>query len=145
MEKTVREFKDDSTEAWYVVGKIFIALFAIAAIVFWFFGEKITHGRIACTMLLLLHMYCPGCGCTRAFNHLVHFRIWESFLSNPFVLSSLAMYVVFMVNTFLCHHTKKIGFTGFPVTRLVYADLIILMIQWVIRNVLYVGFGLTVL
>ena len=96
-------------------------------------------------MLLLFHMYCPGCGCTRAFNHLVHLRIWESFLSNPFILTSVVMYTMFMINTFLCKHTKKLGFTSFPVTNLVYFDLIIMGFQWLIRNVLYVGWGLTVL
>lgn len=145
MEKEVREFKDDSTDAWYVVGKVFLGIFAVATIVFLIFGERITHGKTTCTMFLLFHMYCPGCGCTRAFNHMVHLRIWESFLSNPFILTSVVMYTMFMINTFLCKHTKKLGFTSFPVTNLVYFDLIIMGFQWLIRNVLYVGWGLTVL
>ncbi|MBR4582130.1 MAG: DUF2752 domain-containing protein [Lachnospiraceae bacterium] len=145
MKKYNKEFADDSTEAWYVVGKVFLGIFAVAIVVFLLWGEWLTHRKAGCMFLLLFNMYCPGCGCTRAFNHLVHLHVWTSFLCNPFVLVTVVMYSAFMINTFLCHHTKKLGFTSFPVTKLVYADLILLILQWVIRNVLYVGWGLTVL
>ena len=124
MKKYNKEFADYSTEAWYVVGKVFLGIFAVAIVVFLLWGEWLTHRKAGCMFLLLFNMYCPGCGCTRAFNHLVHLHVWT---------------------TFLCHYTKRLGFTSFPVTKLVYADLILLILQWVIRNVLYVGWGLTVL
>lgn len=145
MKKYDKLYADDSTEVWYAVGKIFIIIFAVVFIVFLIWGEWLTHRRNTCAFYLLLHAYCPGCGCTRATNWLVHLHPIKSFLCNPFIIVSLAMYSVFMVNTFLCRHTKKLGFTGMPVTKMVYADLAFLLVQWVIRNILFVGFGLTVL
>ena len=145
MKKYEKEFADDATEAWYVVGKVFIAIFAVVTIVFLIWGDHLIHGKMKCAFYLLLHAYCPECGCTRATYWLVHLHPWKSFLCNPFIIVSFVMYVFFMVNTFLCLHTKKLGFTKLPVTKLVYADLILLMAQWVIRNILFVGFGLTVL
>lgn len=145
MKKYDREFKDDSTDAWYMVGKVFIIIFALMTIAFLLWGQQLAYGKMGCAVYNLLHVYCPGCGCTRAANFLVHLHPVKSFLANPFVIVSFTMYCIFMINTFLCRHTKKIGFTGFPVTKLVYADLILLCAQCVIRNILYLGFHITVL
>lgn len=140
-----REFKDDATDAWYTVGKVFIGIFAVVTIVFLIWGDKLISGKMGCAFYHLLHIYCPGCGCTRATYWLVHLHPWKSFLCNPFIIISIVLYSIFMINTFLCLHTKKLGFTALPVTKMVYADLIILLVQCVIRNILFVGFNITCL
>ena len=145
METEKREFKDEATDAWYIVGKIFLIIFAVAVIVFWIWGDRLTHGKGGCVIYTVFHVYCPGCGCTRAFYQLTRLHLWRSFLYNPFILVTVLMYGAFMVNTFLCTHTKKLGFTGFPVTKLVYASLFLLVGQCIIRNILLVGFGITTL
>ena len=38
-----------------------------------------------CSMLKYFHLYCPGCGGTRAFFALIHFDIISSFMYNPVV------------------------------------------------------------
>ncbi|MBQ1488944.1 MAG: DUF2752 domain-containing protein [Lachnospiraceae bacterium] len=145
VKKSGREFKDDASEAWYTVGKVFLGIFAVVTIVFLIWGDHLIHGKIGCIVYLLFHVYCPGCGCTRATYWLVHLHPFRSFLCNPFILVSIVMYTIFMINTFLCTHTKKLGFTGMPVTKMVYADLILLVVQCIIRNILLVGFHITCL
>ena len=83
MKKYEKEFADDATEAWYVVGKVFIAIFAVVTIVFLIWGDHLIHGKMKCAFYLLLHAYCPGCGCTRATYWLVHLHPWKSFLYIP--------------------------------------------------------------
>ena len=145
MKKYEKEFKDDSTEAWYMVGKVFIIIFAVVTVIFLIWGDRLIHGKMGCAVYSIFHIYCPGCGCTRATYWLVHLHPFRSFLCNPFIIVSIVMYTIFMINTFLCLHTKKLGFTGMPVTKMVYADLILLCAQCVIRNILFIGFHITCL
>ena len=140
-----RVFKDDATEAWYAVGKVFIVLYIIAAIVFWVWGDYLTHRGVVCAFYRVSHLYCPGCGCTRATYWMMHLHFWRSFLCNPFIMVTTVTYILFMINTFFCIHTKRLGFTGIPITNIVYADLAFLVVQCVIRNILYVGFNITCL
>lgn len=140
-----REFTDDATDAWFVVGKVFAVIFLVTGIIFWIWGDRLIHGKIGCAFYNLLHIYCPGCGCTRAYYWMVHFHPWRSFLCNPFIIVSFVMYLVFMLNTVLVRHTKHLGFKGFPVTSLVYSTFVILGVQWIVRNILYIGYNITVL
>lgn len=144
-EKKQRQFKDELTKSWFVVGWVFLAILIPTIIVFLIWGNRITHGKTGCAILLLLHIYCPGCGGTRAFNHFVHGNVWRSFVENPFVPYVMINYVVFMVNTILVKTTKKLGFEKFPVTIIIYVGIGVLFVQWIIRNILFVGLGLTVL
>lgn len=58
-----------------------------SAIVFayWLFG-KISGLHIPCTFALLFHLYCPGCGCTRAAEALFRLDPLASLVANPSVL-----------------------------------------------------------
>ena len=143
--KKKREFRDEATEAWYFIGKIFIGIIIAVFVVFLLWGDRITSGKTGCTFFLLFHLYCPGCGATRATYWLFHLHPWRSFLCNPFIIVSGVLYLVFMVNTFLCLHTKKLGTVKMPVTAMVYADLALLILQCVIRNILFVAFHITCL
>ena len=138
-----RVFKDELTDTWFKLGIAFGIVSLLLVPLFYIFEKFLTSGGINCAVFALLHVYCPGCGGTRSFNHLVHLRIFKSFLCNPFVTYTYIDYLVFMVNTILVKTTKKLGFTGFPVTMTIYAGIAVLFGQWIIRNILYLVFHIT--
>lgn len=140
-----REFKDDITDTWFKLGIVFGILSVLVIIVFWLFGDFLAFGGMRCAFVTLLHIYCPGCGGTRSFYHLVHGHLIKSILCNPFVPYTYADYIVFMINTILVKKTKKLGFPGFPVTVTIYVGIGILVAQWIIRNILFLAFKITCL
>ena len=140
-----REFDDDLTNIWFKIGIVFGALLILAVVLFIFWGEKIAFGGVECGFYKFIHMYCPGCGGTRAFYHLMHGHIFTSFIMNPFVIYTIVDYIIFMINTILVKTTKKLGFAGFPVTGTIYAGIIILFGQWIVRNIFFLGFHITCL
>lgn len=131
-------------EEWYFVGKIALVIFVAAMILFWWKGDAIISREHGCVFRDTVGFYCAGCGGTRAFYYLVHGRLWKSFLYNPFVIYMVVVYVLFMVNTFLYMHTEKIGIRKFPIVGLIYIGIGILIGQCIIRNILFLGFGLTI-
>ena len=56
-----------------------------ACFAYWLFG-KFGGIRFPCTFALLFHLYCPGCGCTRAAEALLRFDLVGSLVANPSVL-----------------------------------------------------------
>lgn len=140
-----REFKDDVTKDWFFFGKIALPLLPLAIAAFYIWGDWLIHGNVGCFVFTRFHIYCPGCGGTRAFYYMVHGHLLKSIIMNPFVPYTTIVYIFFMINTILCKFTKKAGFAGFPVTNMVYVGLGILFAQWIIRNILFVFFHLTVL
>lgn len=132
-------------EDWYFVGKIALVLFVAAFILMWWKGDAIIAREHGCMMRDMLHVYCAGCGGTRAFYYLAHGRVWQSFLYNPFVPYMVIVYVVFMVNTYLYMHTEKIGIRKFPIVKLIYIGVGIMIFQCIVRNILFWVFGWTVL
>lgn len=140
-----REFKDDLTNTWFWLGIAFgVCLVAFFAALY-MFGDVIAFGGIECSFHKFTHLYCPGCGGTRASYYLSRGRFLKSFLCNPFVIYTVGDYIVFMINTILVKLTKKVGFTGFPVTVTIYVGVGILLGQCVVRNILLIGWGITCL
>lgn len=94
-----------------------------------------------CGMKTFLHIYCPGCGGTRAMGHLIHFHFIESFLSNPLVIfmTGIILYywgkALYMLIKYKgdAHYSICIGF--------LWAFLAIMIIFFVVRNILLVRFG----
>lgn len=131
-------------EEWYFVGKIALVIFVAAVILFWWKGDAIISREHGCVFRDTVGFYCAGCGGTRAFYYLVHGRMVQSFLHNPFVLYVMVVYSLFMINTFLYMHTEKIGIRKFPIVGLIYIGVGVLIGQCIIRNILFLGFGLTI-
>lgn len=140
-----RDFKDDLTDTWFKLGIVFGIIIIILIPVFLIFGDLLINGGIDCFFLKVTHLYCPGCGGTRSVYYLIHGHILKSILFHPFVPYTFADYLVFMINTILVKKTKKLGFEGFPVTITIYAGIVILLGQWIVRNFIYVIWGVTCL
>ena len=140
-----RTFKDDLTLIWFRMG-IFLGIIGLAAVILFLFkGNTIVAGPPACTFNRTTGLYCPGCGATRAFNHFVHLHFIRSILCNPIVLYVIAAYVIFMINTFLVLLTKKLGWAAYPATITVYIGVVVLLGQWVVRNLLLIIWHITIL
>ena len=143
MEK--REFRDDLTDTWFKLGIVFGLISIPVIVIFAIFGDRIAEGGVPCAFFHLVHLYCPGCGGTRSFNHMVHLRFIKSLLCNPFVLYTYADYLIFMINTILVKKSKKLGFKGYPVTITIFVGIGLLLGQWIVRNILLVAFNITCL
>lgn len=141
----MRHFKDDLTNTWFYLGIPFGVILICTIVFFVLFGEKIAFGGQTCAFYAVTHLYCPGCGGTRATYYFVKGQIIKSILFNPFVPYTILAYVVFMVNTVLVKTTKKLGFSKYPASVTIYVGVGILILQWIIRNTIYIAFGITCL
>ena len=60
----------------------------------------------ACRFSQSFHLYCPGCGGTRAVKHLLHFDLVRSFLSHPIPIYAgillLRIWVALLHNALFC-------------------------------------------
>ncbi|MCR5598186.1 MAG: DUF2752 domain-containing protein [Lachnospiraceae bacterium] len=95
------------------------------------FGDLVFSLR-PCFFPLVLHLYCPGCGGTRAVNYLLEGRVVESLLANPVPVCCIP--VVFRVWGALLYNCisgyKKKLVTVFSVQEI-----------WVVL-VAYIGYGI---
>ena len=141
----VKRYPEQIIEEWYLVGKIALVLLVAATIIMWWKGDAIISREEGCFYRALVGCYCPGCGGTRAFYYLIRGQIVKSFLYNPIVIYMLSIYTFFMGNTFLYMHTEKIGFRKVPIVGLIYSCVGLMIGQCILRNILYFGFGITIL
>lgn len=77
---------------WIALGGVGAALGAIALS-----PDGIDDGPVVCPIRLLTGLPCPGCGLTRAWVYLVHGRLTDSLLANPFGAVLLALGVALAV------------------------------------------------
>lgn len=76
--------------------------------------------------------YCWSCGLTRMCDHLVHFKLWEAFLYNPYFFLLLIAVLIYMTVFTISAFRKK----PLPKLRLYYliAAVILLFLFTIIRN-----------
>jgi len=75
-----------------------------------------------CPFYALLHLYCPGCGATRAAVCLVHGDLIGVWRNNPFLVPTLA----FAVLLYFLPRMRK--------PPLVWGYVVLLVLFWVLRN-----------
>ncbi len=93
-----------------------------------------------CIFQRAMHIYCPGCGGTRACFHMLHLHPVESFLYHPiipFVVLILADYYIGAVITLIKHNGKRYYYLR---DWFCYIALAIVLGNFIIRNVLLIGF-----
>lgn len=88
--------------------------------------------NIPCFFRSHFGFYCWSCGLTRMCDHLVHFKLWEAFLYNPYFFLLLIVILAYMtVFTIAAFRGKPL-----PKLRLYYliAAIILLFLFTIIRN-----------
>lgn len=97
---------------------------------------------IPCGIHEIFHVYCPGCGGTRALFAFLHGHIFQSIYYNPAVFFG-ALLILYYESTVLLTLVKRNGkIYYYQKTGLVYAYLFILLIYAIVRDYLLVGMGI---
>ncbi|MCR5849066.1 MAG: DUF2752 domain-containing protein [Lachnospiraceae bacterium] len=116
----------------------------LAVIVFFIWGDKVTNLGDGCVFKKMTGLYCIGCGGTRAFNHLVHLRLFKSICFHPFVPYAFFAYILFTVNSFLFRH-NKICFKKLNPFVLMVIGLGLMAVNFIVRNILLFVFSIPTL
>lgn len=71
---------------WFIAYSIFIILLILTCILYLHIDNISDDGISACTLKETVHLYCPGCGGTRALGYFFELKFWDSLLANPMIL-----------------------------------------------------------
>lgn len=141
--KSLREHT--TNKALYILGLALAALFTILALLQMTgaFGFDVEKWMYPCVFYRLSGLYCPGCGGTRAVKALLEGRLAACFLYHPFVLYCAALYALFMAShtvEWICAkkspHKKPLVRGLHFRTNYVYIGILIILIQWMAKNVI---------
>lgn len=95
-----------------------------------------------CVFHRLTGLYCPGCGSTRCFYHLVHLNVWEAWRSNPLTVLVLpyigAHFLIFQVKCW----TGRVMPLPFDRPVFMWSAFIGILLFWVARNIPVAPFNL---
>jgi hypothetical protein len=123
----------------YIMG---IILFAAAAVFgFLYFKYLVPKLQVPCIIHMITGLYCPGCGGTRAVSALAHGHLLKSIWYHPIVVYSFCIYTAYMLT-----HTLALFLPGIKGIRYrniyLYAALVIVVVNCVVKNVLLLVFGI---
>lgn len=121
-------------KVFYQLGKFFWLPFCMAG--FWFAqsGYERYGAMTECTIRRRCGLPCPGCGGTRAFYYLFRGSFLRSLMLNPVVIYGVLAYFHFMALYFYRKHvSRKLEEKEIHIPYYLYAAVIILLTQWVIK------------
>ena len=135
------EYVGERTE--WVCCKILTSLYMLVAlvIVYMRYFHIELYSASECYMYRMTGYYCPGCGGTRAVQALVHVELLRSLRCHPAVLPGVVMLIVFWIGM-TCEKIVRPNIKRFKLRRIYfYVVLVIVMIQWIVKNVLLYALG----
>ena len=88
-----------------------------------------------CIIYKNLHIYCPGCGCTRAFIAMLQGNYLESIYQNSTVLYTTIITLIYLISQTISRITKieKIAMKYTPF--FLYSGIGMLIFNWILKNV----------
>lgn len=107
-------------------------------IIYWLF-------HMPCVFHLITGLYCPGCGGTRALLYLIHGQVLQSFIYHPLVLYGTVIVAVELVSAATAKWSGKPKYYLGHEALFIYVGTGIIAINWIVKNVLLVGFGIDLL
>lgn len=127
-----------------LTGKKFILLnlcmICLLCVAYFFANYKAWNQELpsTCIMKIFFHLYCPGCGCTRAIYVLLRGHVIKAILFNPFI-----PYVCFWCAYYyirFCISIIKNKTHGMILINLnvIWTGLVILIVFFILRNILLV-------
>lgn len=129
----------ESTEKLLFIVGIFIfvwiGIIAVGSLAINHFTDIPTRG---CIINRLTGLYCPGCGGTRAVISIFEGNLAKSLYYNAFAAYTAILYILFMSSWGLSYMTKgKIKGLKFR-PWMIYAGIVLLVFQWILKNVLLI-------
>ena len=101
---------------------------------------------LPCIFWELTGYYCPGCGGTRACAALFRGEIVRSFLCHPVVVYTAVVFAWYMISHTIEYLTRGRLAVGMRYRDLyLYLAAAIILIQWVVRNLLKLVWGIDIL
>lgn len=82
----------------------------IFCVLFWCFKFQIRFTLIPCYFHDWLHLYCFGCGGTRAIKALLNFQLVDAFMCNPLVIYGILLFLYYYIGSwfrYFSHPWKK--------------------------------------
>ena len=126
----------------YEMGKWLLAAAVAAAFFVWVKGDSWLVKFPNCVFESLTGLYCPGCGGTRSAIALFRGRLIKSFFFHPAVPYAFVVYIVFMVKMFLLKHFNIGREHDGRILVFIYIGIGIVIVQWIVKLVLLVGYGI---
>ena len=138
MKKSEKSLEDE-LYFYGLIALVFIVLGGILLCVTGSRGIKLPP----CVFNRVTGLYCPGCGGTRAVRALLHGHFIKSVWYHPFVAYGAVVYAVFMVShsirIFINHNVRGMKYRNVYI----YIWLSILILNFIVRNILLIKFGIT--
>ncbi len=100
---------------------------------------------LPCVFHELFHIYCPGCGGTRAFFELLHGNIISSLYYNPAVLLGMILILYYEIGAIVTIVKKDGKYYYYQKGKLIYGYLIIITLFTIMRDFMLVGMGIDML
>lgn len=127
----------------FFLGNIFLGISIVAGALFYY--VLLPHLSLpSCVLNTYFGLYCPGCGGTRAFISLLHGHILQSLWYHPLVPYSALLFGAFMLTQALARLTRFRYFCGLRFHNwYLYVALCILGTNWILKNILVLGWGIT--
>ncbi len=134
--------KITESDAWFYTGTFFLIIGLAYFIVYKIFDFKIAFSVSPCMFAVVTHLYCPGCGGTRAIKSLLDFHFIESFLYNPLVLVSGLVCAYFYIGAIITRIRRNDKVYAPFNEWLLWFILIVLGANVIIRNILLAFWGI---
>lgn len=115
----------------------------IALCLYHYFDYDFYGIKDPCFFKAFLHIYCPGCGGTRAVDAFLHGNFVQSFLYHPVIVYVFAMFLMYFIPatyTFLINRDGKLHYKFHMAT--LWGLLAVVVGHFIVRNVLLLCFGI---
>lgn len=130
----------------YILGWMLLGAAAVLAGVTKGFPMQMKIFSLPCIFWELTGYYCPGCGGTRACAALFRGEIVRSFLCQPVVVYTAVVFAWYMISHTIEYLTRGRLAVGMRYRDLyLYLAAAIILIQWVVRNLLKLVWGIDIL
>ncbi len=130
-------FEEKTQMCFFIAGIVFFIIFSFISICYNII--QIENPFPECIFWKNYHIYCPGCGGTRAVTAMLHGNLLKSFFYHPFVPYVFIMNTLFVSSAVLYHLSLfRKRFLLCPIHFCL--GIIILLLQFFIKNILLLVF-----
>ena len=132
--------KKDQDYYIYTSLLITICFLSILFVVYKIFINDI--GIFKCLIYEKYHIYCPGCGCTRALIALFEGKIIKSVYYNPIILYCVTGISIYIITQSIDRITKKKNYIIKYNNKFLYIGIAIMLLNCLIRNILLIKYNI---